>query len=63
MNNIQKYNEEMNKLVLILKTIIESDEYTMLIESVENENVLEYGIVGQKMKTFKFDNLNGESFW
>lgn len=62
-NLIRKYNGDMNKLTSVLSTIIESDEYTMLVESTENENMLEYGIVGQEMKKIKFDNLNGENFW
>jgi len=62
-DSMEKYNEEMNKLILLLGLIIDSDEYTMLVESMEDENTLEYGIVGQKMKKVKFNNLNGETFW
>lgn len=58
---IRKYNDDVKRLTSILNSIIESGEYTMLIESFENEDVLEYGIIGQKMKKTKFDNLNGEN--
>ena len=60
---MNKENDNMNKLTSILSGIIESDEYTMLVESTENENMLEYGIIGQEMKKVKFDNLDGENFW
>lgn len=60
-NNV-KYNEEMDKLVSLLDSIIKSNEYTVLFERFNDENVLEYGMFGN-MKTVKFENLNGESFW
>ena len=63
MDDISRYNEDMKKLVSILNAIIESEEYTMLVESHDQDNTLEYGIVGQKMESVRFDNLNGESFW
>ena len=63
MDSITKYNEDMKKLVSTLNAIIESEEYTMLVESHDQDNTLEYGIVGQKMQSVRFDNLNGESFW
>lgn len=63
MDSTNLYNEDMKKLISILNAIIESDEYTMLVESYDQDNTLNYGIVGQKMKEVRFDNLNGECFW
>ena len=63
MDDISRYNEDMKKLVSTLNAIIESEEYTMLVESHDQDNTLEYGIVGQKMQSVRFDNLNGEIFW
>lgn len=63
MESISKYNEDMKKLVSTLNAILESEEYIMLVESHDQSNTLEYGIVGQKMQSVRFDNLNGESFW
>lgn len=33
---MDKYNEEMDKLILLLDSIIKKDEYTMLVESNED---------------------------
>ena len=63
MVSINGYNEDMEKLVSTLNAIIESEEYTMLVENYNQDNTLDYGIVGQKMQSVRFDNLNGESFW
>ncbi len=63
MDSINVYNEDMKKLTFTLNAIIESGEYTMLVESYDQDNTLEYGIIGQKMQSVRFGNLNGESFW
>ena len=55
--------KEMQKLISVLDTIVESDEYTMLVKSYDQENTLEYGIVGQPMKAVSFDHLQEENFW
>lgn len=61
--NIDKYDNDMKKLVSTLNTIIKSEEYTMLVESYDKDDTLEYGIIGQQMQEVRFDNLNGESFF
>lgn len=55
--------KEMQTLISTLHTIIESDEYTMLVQSFDQENTLEYGILGQSMKAVSFDHLSEENFW
>lgn len=61
MGMINQYNEDRKKLLSTLKAIIESNEYIMLVESTDQKNTLEYGIVGQKMESVNFGHLNGES--
>ena len=60
---INQYNEDRKKLLSTLKAIIESNEYMMLVESPNQNNTLEYGIIGQKMESVNFGHLNGESLW
>lgn len=55
--------KEMQTLISTLHTIIESNEYTMLVQSFDQENTLEYGILGQSMKAVSFDHLSEENFW
>lgn len=63
MEMINQYNEDRKKLLSTLKAIIESNEYMMLVESPNQNNTLEYGIIGQKMESVNFGHLNGESLW
>lgn len=63
MEMINQYNEDRKKLFSTLKAIIESNKYIMLVESTDQKNTLEYGIVGQKMESVNFGHLNGESLW
>lgn len=60
---INQYNEDRKKLLSTLKAIIESNEYMMLVESPNQNNTLEYGIIGQKMESVNFGHLNGECLW
>lgn len=57
----ESYCEDMEKLISLLREIIENNEYT-IVESCSQDNTLEYGNTREKMQSVRFDHLNGESF-
>lgn len=63
LNDQEKYDLQMKKLISVLHSIFVTDEYTIIYENGKEENLLEFGIVGQSPIKIKFENLNGENFW
>lgn len=57
-NNI----DDIQLLHCILNEIMTSNEYTMIVKSMD-EVALEYGIIGQKMKKVQFSQVSEEDFW
>ena len=60
-NNLTDYEGNMQKLVSVLQTIVESDEYVIIQEKYGDNNSLEYGMYGHLMTPISFSDLQGQT--
>ena len=60
-NNLTEYEGNMQKLVSVLQTIVESDEYVIIQEKYGDNNSLEYGMYGHLMTPISFSDLHGQT--
>ena len=61
MDNLTEYEGNMQKLVSVLQTIVESDEYVIIQEKYGDNNSLEYGMYGHLMTPISFSDLQGQT--